>query len=39
VKYYTIILGQFSTRSKAEDFRNQIRKKFPDAFLVEYGKL
>jgi rare lipoprotein A len=39
VKYYTIILGQFSTRSKAEDFRNQIRKKFPDAFIVEYGKL
>jgi rare lipoprotein A len=39
VKYYTIILGQFSIRSKAEDFRNQIRKKFPDAFIVEYGKL
>jgi rare lipoprotein A len=39
VKFYTIILGQFSTRSKAEDFRNEIRKKFPDAFIVEYGKL
>jgi rare lipoprotein A len=39
VKYYTIVLGQFSTRAKAEDFRNDIRKKFPDAFIVEYGKL
>ncbi len=39
VKYYTLILGQFSSRSKAEDFKSELRRKFPDAFIVEYGKL
>jgi rare lipoprotein A len=39
VKYYGIILGQFSSRPKAEQFRSEIRKKFPDAFIVEYAKL
>jgi rare lipoprotein A len=39
VKYYGIIIGQFSTRPKAEQFRNNLRKKFPDAFIVEYDKI
>ncbi len=39
IKYYGLILGQFSTRSKAEVFREELRKKFPDAFIVEYKKL
>jgi rare lipoprotein A len=39
LKYYGIILGQFSSRPKAEQFRNELRKKFPDAFIVEYAKL
>ena len=39
VKYYGIILGQFVTRAKAETFREDLRKKFPDAFIVEYNKL
>jgi rare lipoprotein A len=39
VKYYGIILGQFSTRAKAEGFRGEVRKKFPDAFIVEYKNL
>lgn len=39
VKFYGLILGQFSSRAKAEDFRNNIKKKFPDAFIVEYGKM
>lgn len=39
IKYYGIILGQFSSRPKAEQFRFELRKKFPDAFIVEYGKL
>lgn len=39
VKYYGIILGQFPSRTKAEQFRNDLRKKFPDAFVVEYDKL
>lgn len=39
VKYYALILGQFSTRSKAEAFRGELRKKFPDAFIIEYSRL
>ena len=39
VKYYGIILGQFSGRAKAEGFREEVRKKFPDAFIVEYKNL
>lgn len=39
IKYYGIILGQFSTRGKAEGFREEVRKKFPDAFIVEYKNL
>lgn len=39
VKYYSLILGQFSNRTKAETFREEIRKKFPDTFIVEYEKL
>lgn len=39
VKYYGIILGQFSTRAKADTFKESVKKKFPDAFTVEFGKL
>jgi rare lipoprotein A len=39
VKYYGLILGQFPNRPKAETFREEIIKKFPDAFIVEFGKL
>ena len=36
IKYYGLILGQFSSRPKAEEFREEVRKKFPDVFIVEY---
>jgi rare lipoprotein A len=39
VKYYGLILGQFSSRPKAEQFRDTVKKKFPDAFIIEYNKL
>lgn len=39
IKYYGLILGQFSSRPKAEQFRAELRKKFPDAFIVEYDRL
>lgn len=39
IKYYSLILGQFSTRAKAETFREEIKKKFPDTFIVSYEKL
>jgi rare lipoprotein A len=39
IKYYGLIVGKFSSRAKAEQFRNNLRKKFPDAFIIEYDKL
>ena len=39
VKYYGLILGKFSSRPKAEQFREELRKKFPDAFIVEFNRL
>src|SRR5690349_17175973 len=39
VKYYGLILGNFSTREKAEQFRADLRQKFPDAFIVEYNRM
>jgi rare lipoprotein A len=39
VKYYGLILGQFPSRTKAEQFRDELIKKFPDAFIVEYDRL
>ncbi len=39
VKYYSLILGQFPNREKAETFRAEIIKKFPDTFIVDYAKL
>jgi rare lipoprotein A len=39
VKFYGIILGQFPSRLKAEQFRAELRNKFPDAFIIEYNKL
>ena len=39
VKYYGIILGQFTTRDKSDAFKEKVKKKFPDAFIVEFSKL
>lgn len=39
VKYYGLMIGQFSSRPKAEEFREELRSKFPDAFIVEYNRL
>jgi rare lipoprotein A len=39
IKYYGLILGSFPTRPRAEQFRAQLQKKFPDAFIVEYNRL
>jgi rare lipoprotein A len=39
LKYYSICLGEFSSRSKAEVFIREVKPKFPDAFLVEYSKI
>lgn len=39
VKYYSLALGEFSTRNKAATFLGELKKKFPDAFVIEYDKL
>lgn len=39
VKYYSLVLGQFSTRDKADKFLASIRNKYPDAFIAEFSKL
>lgn len=39
VKYYSIVLGEFGSRKKADDFIVEVKKKFPDAFIVEYAKI
>jgi rare lipoprotein A len=39
VKYYSLMVGQFGTRNKATSFIGDVKKKFPDAFIVEYDKL
>lgn len=39
IKYYGLILGQFPSRAKAEQFRLDLIKNFPDAFIVEYDRL
>ena len=39
VKYYSLLLGQSSNRSKAESLLDEVKKKFPDAFIVDFRKL
>lgn len=39
VKYYALILGQFPNRVKAVQFRDEVKKKYPDAFIVDFTKL
>jgi rare lipoprotein A len=39
VKYYSLILGEFSTRKKATVFATEVKKKFPDAFVTEFTRL
>jgi rare lipoprotein A len=39
VKYYGLILGNFSTHEKADEFRNELKNKFPDAFIMEFNRM
>lgn len=38
VKYYSLLLGPVSSRPKAEDLLAELKKKFPDSFIVDYSK-
>lgn len=35
VKIYSLILGKFSKRDKAENFRDRVQKRYPDCFIVD----
>lgn len=39
VKYYSLILGQFPSREKADKFMASVKKKYPDAFIAEFAKM
>ncbi len=39
VKYYSLLLGQFSSHEKAEAFRLELIKKFPGSFIIEFDRL
>jgi rare lipoprotein A len=39
IKYYSICLGEFSSRAKADTFIKEVKPKFPDAFVVEYARI
>lgn len=39
VKYYSLLLGPVSSRPKAESLLTELKKKFPDSFIVDYSKL
>jgi rare lipoprotein A len=39
IKYYSIILGEFPNRKKAQAFLDQVKKKFPDAFIADFAKI
>jgi rare lipoprotein A len=39
VKYYSLVLGQFPSREKAQQLKDELAPKFPDAFIVEFSKL
>jgi len=38
VKYYSLVLGPFSSRAKAENFVRGLKKQFPDAFVFDYSR-
>lgn len=38
VKYYSLILGPFSSKGKAQNFVSEVKKQFPGAFVLDYAK-
>jgi rare lipoprotein A len=38
IKYYSLIIGPLPSRTKAEALREDLRKRFPDAFIVEFSR-
>lgn len=38
VKFYSLILGPFSSRDKASKFLTGLKKEFPDSYVIDYSK-
>jgi rare lipoprotein A len=38
MKFYSLILGPFTNREKAENFVSNLKREFPDAFVLDYSK-
>ena len=38
VKFYSLVVGEFSSRKKAEGFLPEVKTKFPDAFILDYSR-
>jgi rare lipoprotein A len=39
VKFYSLIIGPFSSRAKTENFHIGLKGKFPDSFIIDFSKL
>jgi rare lipoprotein A len=39
VKFYSLIIGPFPNREKAEDFHQDLKTNFPDSFIIDYTKI
>ncbi len=39
VKFYSLIIGPFPNRSKAESFHNDVKNKYSGSFIVDFSKL
>jgi rare lipoprotein A len=39
VKFYSLIIGPFPNRAKAESFHNEVKSKYSGSFIVDFSKL
>ncbi|MDQ7918624.1 septal ring lytic transglycosylase RlpA family protein [Mesonia sp. MT50] len=38
IKVYTLVVGKFKTRDKAEKFKTEVSKRYPESFIVDFSK-
>jgi rare lipoprotein A len=39
VKYYSLMIGDYSSHEKAQGLLDEVKPKFPDSFIVDFGKI
>ncbi len=39
VKIYSLVIGKFNKREKADRFKTRVDKKYPDSFIVDFAQL